>query len=116
MNKQKLERLIQILEDVRDNQKNFDMGAWSTECGSPSCALGWAAADPEFFSLGLLLVRGRIYFAGRLGYGAGAGFFGIEWDDSYYIFSPHCYAAAPTAPDVVIGHIREVIERNGRAP
>ena len=60
MNKERLERLIVVMERVRDQREFFDMDYWTRKCGTASCALGWAASDPSFREQGLRLDRGGL--------------------------------------------------------
>jgi hypothetical protein len=68
MNKERLERLIGVLEGVKAANKAFDIGSWIQEtvglsgaeaCGTTCCACGYAALDPAFQAEGLHL-RGQV--------------------------------------------------------
>ena len=141
MNIQRLHRLIQIMEKVRDEKRPLYMGAWvmrqyddwgglrpipslatpPEECGTASCALGWAARDHEFIKEGLSLSGVAPHYIGPYhdyyGYTAGAKFFGITMDQSLHLFSPDAYGVeispSDITPDMVIEHIREVM-RDGK--
>lgn len=123
MNRARLERLILILEDVEKNNRYFDMSEWTTECGTASCAMGYAAVDPIFNLEGLSLYES--YFGdalqyvpsynGVIGYSAAVVFFEITMDDAEYLFAPSSYNEDgeyfEAEPKHVIARIRELLNR-----
>jgi hypothetical protein len=66
MNIERLNILIDILENVQREHKEFDISHWADIsnnienndpiCGTTACAMGYAALDPRFSELGLHLV------------------------------------------------------------
>jgi hypothetical protein len=64
MDVERLNYLITVMERVRDNRKQFNMGSWarvedgaqSTMCDTVCCALGYAAFDPKCIADGLHMV------------------------------------------------------------
>src|SRR5882724_5960206 len=67
-----LQQLIRVLEKVREDDRPFDMSSWyddensqdiklltmpAEDCGTASCAAGWAARDPWFIERGFKLVE-----------------------------------------------------------
>ena len=66
MNIERLNILIDILENVQRESKEFDLSHWvdisnniennDPICGTTACAMGYAALDPRFSELGLHLV------------------------------------------------------------
>jgi len=66
MNIERLKILIDILENVQKEHKEFDLRHWADIsnnienndpiCGTTACAMGYAALDPRFSELGLHLV------------------------------------------------------------
>lgn len=80
MNIDRLNRLIEVLNEVQERRKAFDMSAWMSglksptttygevePCGTTACALGYAALDPVLQSQGLSLVA-RCHTADENGY------------------------------------------------
>lgn len=121
MNKKtRLERLKQLKYMLDNHHKifkgtKFDMDNWikminpfskglppktSIEkipefCGTAACALGSAALYPPFVKLGLYAgcdeEKDYVFYKRELGYDAGAKFFGISENNSYYLFNPDAY-------------------------
>ena len=66
MNIERLNILIDILENVQKEHKEFNLSHWADIsnnienndpiCGTTACAMGYAALDPRFSELGLHLV------------------------------------------------------------
>jgi len=108
MNVDRLLHLVKILRAVdADEEKSarFDMDAWFTDCGTASCAAGFACEDPEFQAAGLSRCNlGECpQFDGKLTFEALSKFFEIE---SEFIFDPNYY-------NIKENHIkpRDVIDR-----
>ena len=108
MNVDRLLHLVKILRAVEaDDEKSarFDMDQWFADCGTASCAGGFACEDPEFQAAGLSRCPSWDCpkFDGKLRYRALSKFFGIE---SEFIFDPMYY-------DIKENHIkpRDVIDR-----
>lgn len=72
--KEALENVLRVLEDVKNEDKNFDMALWFTneygngwnwddeidhKCESAGCAIGWSANDQWFIERGLYLVNNQ---------------------------------------------------------
>lgn len=70
MNRERLEHLITILEEVERRNLAFNLSTWASgnvrdhwnlvgsldeTCGTTCCAMGWAALDPTFAGQGLSL-------------------------------------------------------------
>lgn len=117
-NSTRLLHLITVLERVARERLHFDMSEWATACGTPACALGHAAADPEFQEQGLRLHNTRKLwfpvFEGLEGYAAAARFFGVTHEASHYLFLSS-NASANTLVDV-IERVQAVIAARGDAP
>lgn len=140
MNRPRLRRLIEVLEKVRDEERPFCMDVWVAaipddepplltvpvqDCGTASCALGWAARDPVLRAEGLGFYGGctaphykegsRIM--GSMGLRAGADFFEIGYQQSAELFLPSRYPggqneAEPSriSPDEVIAKIKKLLD------
>jgi len=113
MNVDRLLHLVEILRAVEaDEEKSarFHMDMWFTDCGTASCAAGFACEDPEFQAAGLSRCDSWICpeFDGKLRFKALAEFFEIESD---CIFDPNCYnmKAKNIKPRHVIDRIIELI-------
>jgi hypothetical protein len=118
VNKERLEHLIEVLTGVKEKGSHFDMASWFFDCGTPACALGYAAVDPEFVEQGLRRHLFDVDYAGYRGYSAAQLFFELSWSGTRYIFSGTSYCPLDnetTAMDV-IDHIRQVMARYGTAP
>jgi len=57
MNRERLERLIVVLEQVEREEKPFNLQLWIShdECGTVACACGYTALDPVLSEQGLKL-------------------------------------------------------------
>ena len=107
----KVDRLLHLVEILRaveaDEEKSarFNMDMWFTDCGTASCAAGFACDDPEFQAAGLRRGLCSLWpeFDGKLIFEALTEFFGIE---SEFIFDPNYY-------NMEVKHIkpRHVIDR-----
>ena len=126
---QRLHRLVEILVKVRDEARPLNMDYWVGseetpddihipsldvpvhECGTASCALGWAARDPDFNKQGLHFFDLSTRYDDCVGYNAGREFFGLTWDEAYELFDPDAYPSDVTVNDV-IDRVMDVIERH----
>lgn len=73
-NIERLQQLVRVLEQVRDEKRPFDMEWWAdafdppsittpvNECGTASCAAGWAARDPWFRRRGFDMGREKSWW------------------------------------------------------
>ena len=108
MNAERLLKLADFLETLPPER--FDYSDWvgwnwkgdqTLSCGTPACALGWAAAMPEFRELGLQLIACPAAFRdgviGKIGLKddpdcgaehASAVIFGLSEDEHDYLFVP----------------------------
>jgi hypothetical protein len=109
MNRARVSHLVDTVLPSID-PTTLDMREW--RCGSIFCAFGHAANDPVFQAQGLGWRHngaGSWYpeFGGRIGAGAAALFFGIDYDMAYEWFMPasYCFDGQP-ALDQVIERIR----------
>lgn len=136
MNREALLQVRRVLEKVRDEERPFNMMFWSekdkiphsitvpvAECGTASCAAGWAARDPWFQERGLRLEKpypdsdslfpklGR-----QIGFDAMALLLDISRRDAHYLFDPWDYPHWPECPrhdritpDMVIERIDDLL-------
>lgn len=134
MNVRRLERLIQILEDVAEREDGFDLGSWANPCGTTACAVGWACFDAQFQAEGLRMMnmeskRGLVHptletvrtagykdrevwpcFEGLEAWLAIMRFFDIRGGDAFKLFSPGNYTSrACRNPRAVIARIRALL-------
>ncbi len=112
-----MENHTEIFPDTRLDMSVFLQG--SSRCGFAACALGSAAAYPSFRDEGLELVpldwspyHLAPRYRGHMSYYAGAKFFHITMEESYFLFSPGSYIphCAITNSDVV-SHINTLLEQ-----
>lgn len=77
MNIEALHQLRRVLKQVRDEKRPFEITGWSratkdggvppplttpvNECGTASCAAGWAARDPWFIERGFVLEERKVW-------------------------------------------------------
>ena len=111
------ERLLRLARDILPNvpEENFDLGTW--KCGTSACAVGWAAADPQFNEEGFKLdkqSKGPLasfifmpWYEGLGGWSAVEKFFGIDFDQAQNLFSDEAYGSATKAH--VIQRIEEFV-------
>src|SRR5579859_5509277 len=124
MYEDRLERLAVLLEKDahKPDGVKFDLASWAepsvagnyrrweskdvhipVDCGTTACALGLAVISGEFAKEGLTTSfygddSGFLMFPScneQEGFYAGAELFGIEYDDSRYLFDPDCYDEVP---------------------
>lgn len=126
MNKPYLRRLASLLENFNEERKKlvqpvkkFDMNTW--HCGSAACALGSAMLHPYFRKRGLTDSpdtwnddSSEPKFDGATDFGAGAKFFDITIDESYYLFDSFEYDAHNPRPQTVAKRIRELVAHGGK--
>lgn len=102
----RLRRLAKFLLALAPHR--FDFGIWvdsktwkglpDLSCGTTACALGWAAAMPEFRALGVkLMPRLDVADSPFVIDGVAANYtevalelFGLTGDEAEYIFTPNC--------------------------
>lgn len=131
----RLNKLADFLDTVPVRRFNFSewiSDLWkggslkAPSCKATACALGWATAIPEFAKLGLYLFRsgdrsGQICLeGGGTDFDAGAILFGIDFNQSFFLFSPEAENYLPgfrwqtpdrnATPKQVARHIRRFIE------
>lgn len=136
MNRERLERLIVVLEQVQETERDlFDMDTWFCadedpshwtevrdnntrivpeemhECSTAACAAGFAALDPVLNEQGFLLDDDMPFFNYATGYVACKAFFGLTHAQADYLFFPGTYNDRPTAisPMDVVKRVREVL-------
>lgn len=131
MNIDRLKHLAHILDKAHEQKlvDHFYLGHWydgmdytdpgstnnftGKHCGTSACALGLACLDPEFKAQGLHLdYEWDPSYEDNYSYGAGAEFFGISQEDSYYLFDPDQYEglhAIRITPAMVAERVRELI-------
>jgi len=103
-----LQQLIRVLEKVREDDRPFDMSSWyddensqdiklltmpAEDCGTASCAAGWAARDPWFIERGFKLVELNeddetliVHYGESYGYDACMDFFKLPIETTTYLF------------------------------
>lgn len=127
MRRDRLLRLIEVLEQVKQDGRPFDMGRWVgsgsdttvglldipvEECGTASCAFGWAARDPVHRAQGIELkwhsqmLMWVPEFAGRMGFAAAETFYEITERQAIWLFDPPSYAAADKSIAHVLARVR----------
>lgn len=140
MDRERLEHLIVVLKRVYDRGQDFSLSYWAmpnNDCGTTSCALGWAALDRTFRQQGLKLLnnprhskeeevktpRAVAKLAGRYsslmpvyadcaGYAAASAFFGLNYADTRYLFDPSEYPDHHLHnPLAVVARIEETLGR-----
>lgn len=114
----RLNRLIEVLENVASKGRGFDMGVWchKTPCSTTACAVGWGAMDPVLRAQGLGLVKfkgvlHRRYeptYRGNASIWAVMAFFGLTWGEAERLFTPGTYPTG-VSPDMVADRIRALI-------
>lgn len=139
MRRDRLERLIAVLEQVEREHRPFDMEVWSggryddvgrvvrtaptldipaEECGTASCALGWAARDPVTIAQGLTLepctkTKDILVptFERRTGYRAAEEFYELSYEAVRFLFSPDEYEVddEETTPQAVANRVRYIL-------
>jgi len=116
MNKERLLRLAnEILPHVP--AEKFDMRTW--KCGTTACAAGWAASDKQFRREGLSITTrssGAVVptfkdeaNTVRYGYAACCAFFGLQWREAEFLFSPTNYACGGGPEDTTPAEVSERI-------
>jgi hypothetical protein len=135
----KVERLLAVADmlegkgifegfNIPDNR--FDLHVWyaplENECGTASCAIGWACQHPYFMNQGLKLDNGSDIICHSPVYenrgikvndswAAIRQFFGINSDTAMYLFWIHAYPSkyGPVDKQRVANRIRKFIESGG---
>lgn len=110
MNRERLERLVDILKTVPPEK--FDMSMWYSsnisECGTVACAGGYACLDPAFQKLGLHFGYNKIpCYKGQEGIGALRAFFDLPSSVAMRLFL--LYRVQPVKPATVIRRIRALL-------
>jgi hypothetical protein len=128
----RLLKLAAFLEKLPTERFNYQFwvgkdweGKADLSCGTTACALGWATTMPEFRRLGLQLVKLNSNYAfvvsartGASAFGAAQEIFGLDQDESAYLFSPgilyHGEESPPrtATPREVASHIRDFVKRH----
>lgn len=94
MNKERLLKLAELLENLPEGRPKFSLENWY-HCGTAACAVGHAAIDPWFRRRGLKLIKiGRWHepaYRDDEGWSAVAAFFGIYIIDAEFLFSAESY-------------------------
>lgn len=138
MHIERLMRMIEILKNVKEQKRAFDMDQWFGDrdqgCGTAACAFGYGALDPAFQAEGLRLIftdtdkrkheilnvedyyalrnkAGTVEpaFAGRTGFGAACVFFDIPMSTADYLFNAANYNGLTIAPKRVIKRLGKVL-------
>lgn len=120
---ERMQQVVRVLREVRDQGRLFDLGIWGTDvlensdkdfpegsCGTVMCAIGWVGLDPWFRRRGFCSIRDKTHLYAPLyrhqGYMDGSWeavieFFGMSRDDSYTIFTEGHYDDGYTVDDVI---------------
>lgn len=136
MNRQRMKELKRVLETVIEEDRPFSMAYWASgvphpittpvaDCGTASCAAGWAARDPWFNEQGLTLVlhgQGRYIprYQGVLSYTALGYFFDIGGAGAHRLFDPWEYEAARAGnsaritPEMVLCKVNAMLDEDER--
>lgn len=125
MNRKRIERTIKLMERVRDKRLPFDMHYYfdgpADDCSTAACMAGWMTRDPVLKKQGFVAGSadgGSPEFEGRVGMGAVAQFFSIEYGQAYDLVSIEAYGQSydpcqwPTniKPDDVIKKLQRLLE------
>ena len=117
MNIQRLEKLIEVLTEVKPEA--FDMDYWTDDrdCGTVACAAGYAASYPWFIKRGFLFEPDLQCpmdqnHDNATGFAACQSFFDLAPDASYYLFDPDWYGRN-RAPKDVIERVKNLIAWDG---
>jgi hypothetical protein len=139
MNKQRLLKLAEVLENFDTERKNlvvpvgaFDMGTWANglamngalhrreSCGTAACAMGTAMLHPWFRRRGLQVGMEHgpgfgtsPYFDGWTGFSAAEAFFGIDHYESNHLFDDSAYPRTRRGPKSVAKRIRAFVADGG---
>jgi len=105
----RLRQLIRVLRQVKKEKRPFDMKEWTNvdrdrvvpllttpapDCGTASCAAGWAARDPWFIEQGFTFTSARdfghvVTYERELGFEACSRFFDLSHNACRDIFGQH---------------------------
>lgn len=118
MNIERLQHLIQILENVP--AEKFDLSKW--KCGTTACAIGWACSDPSFNEQGLRMTHFShlgehtlycpiLRFGNRKeeGWDAVTQFFDITREQADYLFANWTYQPSQGTTENVILRIKGLL-------
>ncbi len=117
-----MERLKKALENFKGvPEEQVDMNQWwKPNCKTVGCFCGWACSIPEFQEQGLHLRKLTTYYAVcwedpvtgdvHTEERAISKFFGLEEEDTFYLFFPWKYATGATKENV-IKRVQEFIEQ-----
>jgi len=127
MNRERLLRLADLVETIAPEK--FDLRTWGgyrelrkqgdyLECGTVSCAVGWAAEDAWFQSQGLS-DRWNPTYAGCSGWEAVSKFFDLppsadafQYPEAHFLFCEDSYVTRPVHPSEVAIRIRLFVEHH----
>jgi hypothetical protein len=100
-------------DDALDNPQELTKKVLDTACGTTACAFGHAATMKSFRRAGLKLdIIGKyeeVSYQGELGFEAAEKFFGINYDESAYLFDPTSYNLGRQTKSYVIARIRKFV-------
>jgi len=121
---QRLLHARKVMEQVRDEQRPFNMATWfapsdpeyAHDCQTAACFGGWCARDPLFQAEGLGIFMEMPAYSDRVGSVALANFFNIKLPDAKFLTLPRNYeelvgTADRIHPQHVIDHLDIVIKR-----
>lgn len=115
MNRENLELMKTMLEEVRDGKfkiegMRFDLNHWW--CGTAACAMGFATEYQPFIDKGLHLCSGYPFFEKCSGLSAAEKLFDIDYRTAKYLFHPESYDLEDASnPQKVIDRITELLEQ-----
>ena len=118
MNVNRLMRLAALLDQIQVDGRQFAMDTWGyqNDCGTVTCAMGWAAQDPTFQAEGLSSYAPKYFepvFDNKDGIEAAAAFFGLHCSEAGNLFFPEEYPGPEHAitPSDVAKRVRRLLER-----
>lgn len=120
MNVERMNLMIQLLHEVREAKKMFDLENWRSDCGTAACAVGYAAQDGRFNAIGLYMgtIEEPILKEGNesyVGWNACCKLFGLHDPEARYLFSQVSYKGLDGAEiDLVIDRLEQFVIRRAR--
>ncbi len=111
-----------LVEEVKPGW--FNLASWAEpgfpkkKCGTTACSVGWATVC--FPKCGLKLysdgnetlgLRYRVDDVVHLGFAAAAQFFGIDWNDAFWLFDPNSYRYPHNKRKNVAKRLKEIAKK-----
>lgn len=117
VNIDRLNDLLEVLYEVEESGRAFDIGTWINGCGTVACACGWAALDERFKDSPIgkktyksINSNGRVIVDYGWRWETVRTTFGLNRNTANYLFYGEMYPEGEDGISYVIARIEDFVE------